>query len=74
MEIDYPNQDFGLSARVREELAEALLEEGPWHGQILPIKAIEEREVDGGSYKRDPACTYAPQNGKRYALFRWIKE
>jgi hypothetical protein len=74
MEAGYPNQDFGFSTRPREELLEALLEEGPLHGQILRIDAIAERELDGGFYNRDPACTYSPPDGGRYALFRWIKE
>jgi hypothetical protein len=71
MAVDYPNQDFGFSTRAREELVEALLDGGPLHSQIIRIDAIGERELEGGYYQRDPACTYAPPAGGRYALFRW---
>lgn len=65
------SRDFGFSGRAASALSEALLEQGPFHGRIMSIDAIEERQVEGGYYQRDPACTYSPPGGKRYALYRW---
>jgi hypothetical protein len=69
--VDYPSRDFGFSERPASTLTEALLEQGPLHGQIISIDTIEERKFDDGYYQKDPACTYASPGGKRYSLYRW---
>ncbi len=70
--IEYPRQDFGFSFQPREELIEGILDGGPLNRLIMHVDAIEEREVDGGHYKRDPAVTYAPTTGCRYAVYRFV--
>ncbi len=68
MTIEYPRQDFGFSFHPREELLEAILEGGPLNRLIIRVDSIEEREVE---YKRDPAVTYVPTAGGRYAVYRF---
>lgn len=71
MEIDYPVKDFGFSTEPKAELTECLIEGGQLHKQIMRIDALEERDLEGGFYKRDPAVTYVPKTGGRFALYRW---
>ena len=63
--------DIGSNIRPREVLAKALLKDGPHAGMITLIELIEEIDLPGGCYTIDPAVTYAPASGKRYALYRW---
>ncbi len=66
------SRDFGQSRKSSASaLTEALLDEGPLHGQIWSIQSLEESNLDDGYYQRDPACTYSPPEGGRYALYRW---
>ncbi|MBS1952543.1 MAG: hypothetical protein JST89_00010 [Cyanobacteria bacterium SZAS-4] len=66
------SRDFGQSGQSSASaLTDALLDEGPLHGQIRSIQSIEDGDLIDGYYQRDPACTYSPPEGGRYALYRW---
>ncbi len=63
--------DIGSNIRPREILSEALLKDGPHAGMITLVELAEEIDLPDGRYSLDPAVTYAPASGKRYAIYRW---
>ena len=68
--VDYPF-DCGFNAMPREALKEALFEGGPHHAEIASTEVIERMKFENGCYKIDPALTYVPESGGRYAVYRW---